>query len=436
MLLFYLIVELSTVPVTVVVGSQWGDEGKGKIVDSLASKSSMVVRFQGGANAGHTVYRGEKVYKFHLLPCSVLHKGVKSIIARGVALDLELLLEEIKQIENDNLDIDLVISPQAFLGLPFHRWMDKLEELRRGQEKLGTTYRGIGPASTDRIARRGIRLGHLFEDNLLDRIKTLVGRVNAVLDGVYSDVTKRKINPQRLYEDLIKQRELIRKHVGDTHNLIHTAIENKEEVLMEGAQGSMLDLGFGTYPYVTSSHTISGSACVNAGLGPNQINQVLGITKAYVTRVGAGPFPTKMDDEWNKKVQDKGKEFGATTGRPRDCGWLDIPLLRYAHRLNGFTGVILTKADILGGMGDIKVCTSWDWNGSEYKDVPEDSRVWDEGVPKYITLEGWPDFSGIQEWRSLPEGLRKYCDFVESNSGVKILAVSTGPGIDDIAWKE
>ena len=422
-------------PVTVVVGSQWGDEGKGKIVDSLASKSSMVVRFQGGANAGHTVYRGDKVYKFHLLPCSVLHKGVKSIIARGVALDLELLLEEIKQIKNDDLNVDLVISPQAFLVLPFHRWIDKLEEIRRGQDKLGTTYRGIGPASTDRIARRGIRLGHLFQDDLLERLTTLVGRINAVLDGVYADVTKRRIDPNRLYKDLLKRREHIRKYVGDTHNFIHEAIENGEEVLMEGAQGSLLDLGFGTYPFVTSSHTISGSACVNAGLGPGQINKVLGIAKAYITRVGAGPFPTKMDKDWNEAVQKKGNEFGATTGRPRDCGWLDIPLLRYANRLNGFSGIILTKADILGGMGDIKICTSWTWENKEYKNVPEDSRVWNESVPNYVSLEGWPDFSGIEKWDDLPTGLKKYCQFIEKNSGVEILAVSTGPGIDDIAWK-
>ncbi|MCH7494154.1 adenylosuccinate synthase [bacterium] len=420
--------------VTVVVGAQWGDEGKGKVVDHLARTSQVVVRFQGGANAGHTIYRDGKAFSLHLLPVGVLSPGVKNVIARGVALDLELLLQEIDQVAAANGPLDLVISREACLVLPHHRWFDKLEELRRGHKKLGTTFRGIGPASADRIARRAIRLGDLWSDHLEERLGQLVERANGVLAGVYARETKRRIDPHRLRQDLLALRERVAPYVGDTMEVIHGAVAAGEEVLLESAQGVLLDVGFGTYPFVTSSHTVAGSAAINTGLPP-RFDRVLGIAKAYLTRVGEGPFPSAMDAAWGVRVQQAGNEFGATTGRPRQCGWLDLVLLRYAHRLCGFTGLILTKADVLGGMGSLKVATAWDWDGRRWRTVPEETEVWGAAVPVLEEIPGWEGFGPTSRWEDLPQGLLDLCAKIEDEVGVPIQAVSTGPGTDDMAWR-
>lgn len=420
--------------VTVVVGAQWGDEGKGKVVDHLARSSKVVVRFQGGANAGHTIYRGGEAYSFHLLPVGILHQGVTNVIARGVALDLELLLEEIEQVAAANGPPNLIISRDACLVLPHHRWFDKLEELRRGHTKLGTTFRGIGPASADRIARRAIRLGDLWSDNLEDRLGHLIERANGILAGIYTKETSRRIDPRRLRQDLLALRARVAPYVGDTMEVLHGAVAAGEEVLLESAQGVLLDVGFGTYPFVTSSHTISGSAAINTGLPP-RFDRILGIAKAYLTRVGEGPFPSAMDDTWGQRVQEAGNEYGATTGRPRQCGWLDLVLLRYAQRLCGFTGLILTKADILGGMGPLKVASAWEWQGRRWANVPEETRVWAEAKPVLEEIPGWEEYPPTANWGDLPSGLLQLCSRIEDEVGVPIQAVSTGPGTDDIAWR-
>lgn len=408
--------------VQILVGSQWGDEGKGKITDILADKMDLVVRYQGGNNAGHTVVVGENTFKLHLIPSGILNKDCTCVIANGVVLDPEVLLKEMDKLRGQGITVapeKFRISCIAHVILPYHKIMDGRQEAKRHEQKIGTTGRGIGPTYTDKIARHGVRMGDLLcADRLRKRIEKhhwdeILPEANISIDDVV--------------EEYAKYGEILRPYITDTSLYVNQAIDAGKNIILEGAQGTMLDVDHGTYPFVTSSNPIAGGACIGVGIGPHKINSVIGVTKAYVTRVGEGPFPTELNDDIGHRLMDKGAEFGTTTGRQRRCGWLDLVVLKYAIRVNGLTEICLTKLDVLDGLKEIKVCTKYKVGDKILSEFPLDLEDFSDAEPIYETLPGWDeDISQMTTWKELPANAKSYIQYIEKISGVDITMVSVG----------
>ena len=414
----------------VVVGSQWGDEGKGKITDLLSEEADIIVRYQGGSNAGHTVVKGNKQFIFHLVPSGILHKGAKCLIGNGVVIDPESLLQEIENLKIKNIEIDdnLYIDFKAHVVLPYHKALDEVKEMKRGKDKIGTTKRGIGPAYTDKIARTGIRMIDLIDEKFLP--KKLENNLNEKAT-IFEKLYGLKISNQEKKDILKKYREygqLLKKYVTDVSLYLNQAINENKKILFEGAQGTLLDVDHGTFPYVTSSNPIAGGACIGTGVGPTKIDRVMGITKAYTTRVGRGPFPTEMQGELEEYTRQKGGEFGATTGRPRRCGWFDAILVNYSVRINGMDSMVLTKIDVLSDFEKIKICTSYKYNEKIIKDFPVNLETLQNCIPVYEEMEGWKgDISQITKYVNLPQQLKDYVIRIEELVKTKVVIVSVGP---------
>jgi adenylosuccinate synthase len=412
----------------VVIGTQWGDEGKGKVVDLLTDRSAAVVRFQGGHNAGHTlVIDGEKTI-LHLIPSGILRDGVRCLIGNGVVLSPEALLKELGVLEQSGIPARerLTISDACPLILPYHIALDQARELARGKKAIGTTGRGIGPAYEDKAARRGIRLGELMDSaHFAERLREVMEYHNFTLQNYYKVDA---VDYQKVLDEALAQAEEIRPMVGDVTGIIHQLQDEDASILFEGAQGSMLDIDHGTYPYVTSSNTTAGSAASGSGAGPRDLDYLLGIVKAYTTRVGGGPFPTELFDDDGKYLSDKGHEVGATTGRARRCGWLDTVALRRTLRLNSISGLCITKLDVLDGLKALKICVAYKLNGEEITTPPTGADLFEQCEPVYIEMPGWQDPTvGAQSIDVLPQAARNYLDKLEELCGVPIHIISTGP---------
>jgi adenylosuccinate synthase len=414
--------------VRVVIGAQWGDEGKGKIVDLLSDKAKYVARFQGGANAGHTLKFDDKEVVLHLVPSGIFNGDAKCIIGNGVVIDPIALVKEIEGVKNMGFSLEnrFFISQTAHVILSYHKILDQLKEKRKGKDAIGTTGRGIGPSYVSKVARIGIRMVDLLDRDLLkEKIIHNIKDINFALENMYHEPT---INADDLMNELSDSIDQLEPFICNTSHILHEAIENDEEILLEGAQGCLLDVDHGTYPFVTSSSPTSGGACTGTGVPPTAITHVMGITKAYCTRVGNGPFPTELDDEMGELLRKKGHEFGATTGRPRRCGWLDLVALKYAVRINGMNELTLTKMDVMDGFEEIKVCTSYKVNGKETKVFPLSLPEIESIEPVYTALPGWDkDISGMTKWDELPENAKSYINYVEEYLGVKFTIISTGP---------
>ena len=411
----------------VIVGTQWGDEGKGKIVDLLAEHADVVVRFQGGNNAGHTmVVSGEQLIT-HLIPSGILQQKV-CVIGNGVVVDPAVLIEELDHLAIRNVDISpdsLKISERAHLIMPYHKQIDHAREKLKGDKKIGTTGRGIGPAYEDKATRRGIRFVDLLDpEEFREKVNTILDEKNFYLKHYLS---AEPLDGARIIDQYETYAKRLAPYVTNISIIIDRAIKNGRQVLFEGAQGTHLDIDHGTYPFVTSSNTVAGNACCGAGIGPAAITDVIGIVKAYTTRVGRGPFPAELFDEVGDRIQEKGAEFGATTGRRRRCGWLDTVILKNAVRLNGLTGLAVTKLDVLGGLETLKICTGYDYKGTMLNDFPASLKTLGDCEPVYETLPGWSeDISGAQEIKDLPPNAKKYLNRIEELTETSIHVVSVG----------
>lgn len=415
-------------PNIAILGTQWGDESKGKMTDFLAEKVDVVARYQGGDNAGHTIVVGQEKFILHLIPSGILYPNTVNIIGNGVVVNLETLFSEINHLRERGVEVgeNLKISSRAHLILPYHKLMESWNDLGSGV-KLGTTARGIGPTYSDKMNRyAGVRVSDLLE---FDLFRKKIDFNLEAKDYALSQVSK--IDKNALLEQYHEYSQLLKPHVIETPDFMHRALKAEKQILFEGAQGAMLDIDFGTYPYVTSSNTTVGAICTGLGVGVKAIDEVLGVTKAYVTRVGAGPFPTEMPAEIDEEIRDIGKEYGATTGRPRRCGWLDLVALRYSARINGLTGIVLSKVDVLDHLDEIKVCTGYQYNGKELEGFPTSLSTLEACSPVYETLPGWKTpTTEIRQVKDLPEDLKDYCDFIAQFLEVPISIVSVGPERD------
>ena len=412
----------------IVVGTQWGDEGKGKIVDLLTEFAHVIVRFQGGSNAGHTVVIGENKFIFHQLPSGILHENKRCIIGSGVVLDPLTLVEEIEEVKGKGFfknDGTLLISEEAQIVMPYHKRVDVARERKRGANKIGTTGRGIGPAYEDKISRMGIRLVDLVEEEIFrEKLQRNLEEKNFYLIKQLQD---EGFSFEEIYDQYRALGEKISCYMTNTSLIINQEIEEGKDVLFEGAQGALLDVDHGTYPYVTSSNTIAGSACVGSGVGPIKINKVMGVTKAYTTRVGSGPFPTELKDEIGNHLREKGGEYGATTGRPRRCGWFDAVVVKHSSRVNGLTDLAITKLDVLGGLKKIKVCTAYKFKGKKIHDFPASLRIQEKCEPVCEEVNGWEeDISMVKDLGDLPSNAQKYIKVIEQLIGVEVCIISLG----------
>ncbi len=412
--------------VSVLVGSQWGDEGKGKIVDILSEKFEIVVRYQGGANAGHTIRIGEEQFILHLIPSGILRKNVACVIGNGVVIDPQALLDEIKLLEESGINIKgrLFISHNAHLIMPYHKLLDSISE--KGTTKIGTTGRGIGPCYIDKYARKGIRIVDLLDKVELEKkIRENIAEKNNILSKLYDH---EKLNVEEIVEEYLKFDDAIDQYITDVPHYLHTEMGKGKSVLLEGAQGTLLDIDHGTYPFVTSSSPVSGGACTGSGIPPTKIDSVIGIVKAYTTRVGNGPFPTELLDEDGENLRKWGAEFGATTGRPRRCGWFDAFMLKYSTMINGIDEVAITKLDVLSELKNIKVCVAYEINGKRLNSFPTDSKKLDQVKPVYETLKGWEkDITDVTSYDDLPQLTKDYLKFMSDFCGFKIRFISVGP---------
>ena len=411
-----------------VLGAQWGDEGKGKIVDLLTPNFSIVARYQGGHNAGHTVYANGRKFVLRLLPSGILHQGVTCIIGNGVVIDPQALFAEIDEIEGAGIPVGdrLVISDKAHLILPYHRELDLLSEARRGERKIGTTSRGIGPAYEDKIARRGVRVGDLANpDSLAEAIRHNVDARNRLIKESTMDW-------KQVHDDLKRSWERMRRWVADVSVVLDKARREGKSIMFEGAQGTLLDIDHGTYPYVTSSNATIGGVCTGLGVGPRAIDGVLGVAKAYTTRVGEGPLPTELTGELGNRLRESGQEFGAVTGRPRRCGWYDAVAVRYAVRVNGLDALALTKLDVLDGLPELQVCTGYRLRGAVIEDMPGDLAQFSACEPIYETIGGWSQpTAGVRKYEDLPAEARAYIARIEAITGVPAAVLSTGSARED-----
>ena len=418
-------------PAIVLLGAQWGDEGKGKATDILGDKVTYVVRYQGGNNAGHTVVIGDQKYALHLLPSGILTPTCIPVIGNGVVIDPAVLLEEIRGLNERGVNTsNLKISTNAHLITPYHRTIDKVSERFLGKAKIGTTGRGIGPAYADKINRIGIRIQDLFDPSILrQKIEGALRDKNQVLIKVFN---RKGIEIDDVLKEYLEYAEILRPYVTDTSLLLNQALDRGENVLLEGSQGTLLDVDHGTYPFVTSSNPTAGGASTGSGIGPTRISRVIGIVKAYTTRVGSGPFPTELFDEDGEKLRSIGGEFGTTTGRSRRTGWYDAPIARYAVRINGLTDFFLTKLDVLTGWERIPVCVAYEIDGKRVEEVPSSQSDFHHAKPIYEYLPGWSeDISKARKLSDLPTNAQKYVKFLEEVSGASMSAIGVGPGRDE-----
>lgn len=412
---------------TILVGSQWGDEGKGKIVDILSDRFDIVVRYQGGANAGHTIVIGDQQYILHLIPSGILREGVICVIGNGVVIDPKALLDEIKLIEDHGINIKgrLLISQNAHLIMPYHKLLDSINE--SGSSKIGTTGRGIGPCYIDKYARKGIKIVDLLDRKELEsKIRINLEEKNNLLKKLYDH---EELDVNAIIEEYTAFDEAIDQYITDVPAYLNRALDQEgKEVLMEGAQGALLDVDHGTYPFVTSSNPTSGGACTGTGIPPTKIDTVIGIVKAYTTRVGLGPFPTELTDETGENLRKWGAEFGATTGRPRRCGWFDAALVRYSRMINGIQRAAITKLDVLSQLDEIKVCVAYEQNGKKINSFPTNAHRLEKVTPVYETLPGWKkDITGINNFNDLPSETKDYLSFMSEQCGFEISIISVGP---------
>lgn len=418
--------------VTLVIGSQWGDEGKGKIVDLLSSKTDIVARYQGGANAGHTIVFGGDQYILHLIPSGILNPKTKCIIGNGVVIDPVALMDEIKMLEDHGIDVSgrLFISHKAHLIMPYHKLLDKARENSNSAKPIGTTGRGIGPSYIDKAKRSGIRIVDLLDrDAFSEKLRQNIAENNNILNKIYA---YQELNADEILEKYLDFDKKIDPFITDTTYLINDAVREGNEILIEGAQGTLLDLDHGTYPFVTSSNPTAGGACTGLGLPPTSIDKVVGVVKAYCTRVGNGPFPTELNNGIGKKLQDEGAEYGATTGRPRRCGWLDLVALRYSVMLNGITDIALTKLDVLDSLKEIDLCYAYNIDGKERDTFPVDIPSLDKVKPVYRSMPGWQrSIHGIRKYEDLPAEVHDYFKEIEQFTGARISIISSSPDRKD-----
>ena len=417
----------------VVIGAQWGDEGKGKVVDIYTEFADDVVRYQGGNNAGHTLVVGDEKVVLHLIPSGILHAGKRCVIGNGVVLDPEVFIMEITKLKGNGYlkdDKSLLLSEALHIIMPYHKRIDIARERKSGAKKIGTTGRGIGPAYEDKIGRRGIRLMDLLDEKAFSRkVKEVLEEKNLILTQLLGD---QPFTFEEIYNEYKGYAEVLRKYAADTSLMLHQDIKAGKSILFEGAQGTLLDVDHGTYPYVTSSSTCSGGACTGSGVSPREIHEVIGISKAYATRVGSGPFPTELEDETGEMLRKAGNEFGSTTGRPRRCGWFDALVARYAVRVNGLSGIAITKLDVLSGLETVKVCTGYSYQGTVLDEVPASLEVIEQCTPIYEELPGWnDDITGAKTMADLPQTARDYVARVEALSGAPVVLVSVGPRRDE-----
>ena len=412
---------------TVVLGAQWGDEGKGKVTDFFASTADYVVRFQGGNNAGHTIVVGEDKLALSLTPSGVLYPECTPVIGSGCVIDLGFLKQELEMLKEKNINTEkLVISPNAHVVMPYHVLLDELIEENLGENKIGTTKKGIGPCYADKIQRKGIRVQDILnKDNFSEKVKRNIEEVNLALTKIYNQPS---LNADEIIDEFDAYVDIVSDHIADTSLLIANAIKNNKSILFEGAQGTLLDIDHGTYPFVTSSNTSSGNAAIGSGVGPKNLDRIVGVTKAYISRVGSGPFLTEQENEIGDYLIEKGAEFGVVTGRRRRCGWLDLISLKYSVRVNSLTELFITKLDILSGLGELKLCVGYK-NGNEVlTDYPYDQNILNTAEPVYETLKGWKDdISSIKNFEDLPKNAQTYIKAIEDFIEVPITFISVGP---------
>lgn len=414
-------------PVTSVIGSQWGDEGKGKIVDYLSESSDFIVRFNGGNNAGHTVINKYGKFALHVIPSGIFAPNIKAVIANGVVIDLEGFLQEIQTLEKAGINLKgkILISPRCHLIMPYHKLLDRLYESAKGKAKIGTTGRGIGPVYADKISRNGIRILDLKDKKQFsEKLKAELTLKNKIIIAL----GEKPLNQKRIEADFFAMREKILTYVNEPFPILQDALKKNKNILLEGAQAVFLDIDWGTYPFVTSSTILAGGANAGAGIPPSKIQRNIGIVKAYTTRVGEGPFPTELVDKNGIKLQTDGAEFGATTGRPRRCGWFDAELIRFATQINGFTEIALTKIDVLDGFSEIKICTGYSLNGKKVNYYDGDAVFLSKIKPVYKTIKGWKQsIRGITQYEDLPKQAKDYISELEKQIGATIKYISTGP---------
>jgi adenylosuccinate synthase len=422
-------------PGIVIVGAQWGDEGKGKVTDLLAERADAVVRFQGGNNAGHTIVRNGQTWKLHLMPSGILHPGKLCVIGNGVVIDPKVLTDELEELRRRRVDTSgLRISANAHLIMPYHLMLDHAGEAKLGKLQIGTTRRGIGPCYADKAARLGIRVQDLLDE------KILKAKIIAALDPKRLSLRPFAKDPaldlQSMTEEYLTYGHRLEPYIADTSRLVLERLDDDAMVVFEGAQGALLDLDHGTYPFVTSSNPVAGAACVGAGVGPKDIDEVWGITKAYGTRVGAGPFPTELNGELGDQIRERGGEYGTTTGRARRVGWLDLVALKYAARLNSLTALVVTKLDVLSGLDRLSVCTRYRGaEGAEFDYFPYHQSVLHHATGEYVELDGWSeDLSECRTEEDLPEAAREYLEYVSDFVGVPIALIGVGPSRDEVVW--
>jgi len=413
-------------PTTIVIGTQWGDEGKGKIIDYIATNSDYIVRFHGGNNAGHTIINSNGKFALHLIPSGIFNPKSKSIISNGVVIDPEVLTAEIKMLKKAGIKLEnhLFISPRAHLIMPYHKILDKLYEEAKGKAKTGTTGRGIGPVYADKVSYNGIRVGDLQDKSkFIKKLETQLLVKNKIIKAL----GEKELKANEIEKAYFSYYSVFKNYISESYQVLHNAINAKKSILLEGAQGMFLDNDWGTYPFVTASSVVSGNATAGAGIPPNKIDEILGISKAYTTRVGGGPFPTELFDETGKKIREIGNEYGATTGRERRCGWLDLEIVKFAAEINGMTGLVITKLDILDTFPEIKVCIGYKLNGKKVNYFDGDAQFLEKVTPVYKTFKGWMKTTyGTTNLKDLPKEAKEYLSFIEKFTGVKIKYISTG----------
>lgn len=412
----------------VLVGTQWGDEGKGKITDFLAEKADMIVRYQGGNNAGHTVVIGDQVFKLHLIPSGIFYPDKACVIGNGLVVDPEVLIDELTYLKKRGVhSLNLRISGKAHVIMPYHKLLDTLEEEFKGEQKIGTTKRGIGPAYKDKASRTGIRILDLLDrEQLEQKLHYNLKEKNLLISKIYN---REELNYEEILEKYLVYAEIIRPYVTDSSLEVNTYLDEGKNVLFEGAQGTLLDVDHGTFPYVTSSNPIAGAACIGAGIGPARISKVVGVVKAYTTRVGEGPFPTELVCSTGELIRERGGEYGTTTGRPRRCGWLDIVITRYSVRLSGISDLALTKLDVLTGMNTLKICTGYRYKGEIIQEFPQSLNTLAQCEAVYEDLPGWQeDISQVNDFDSLPENAKKYISRIGDLAGIPVSLLAVGPG--------
>lgn len=424
-------------PGTVIVGAQWGDEGKGKITDLLAERADFVIRFQGGNNAGHTIIHGEEVYKLHLVPSGILHPGTICAIGNGVVVDPRVLIGELDELRRRNVETQrLKVSANAHLIMPYHLMLDMAGEAQLGDYKIGTTKRGIGPCYADKASRLGIRVQDMLDEKILR--KKIAAAIEPKRQLLRPFAKTPELDLHAMVDDYLAFGHRLEPHIADTAWLVWNELQAGRKVVFEGAQGALLDIDHGTYPFVTSSNPVAGAACVGAGVGPTDIDEVWGIAKAYTTRVGSGPFPTEISDELGDQIRETGGEFGTTTGRARRVGWLDLVALRYAARINGMTGICITKLDVLSGIDTLRVAVRYrGLDGAEFDNFPYHQSVVHHATAEYVELPGWQeDIGGARSFEELPQECRDYLDYISEALGVPVVIAGVGPERTQVIWAE